>query len=64
MTKTRFPDPYEEMSDDELDRHFSEIIANRRKRQQAILIGQVLSSGVRATSAIRRPSDSFTLLCR
>jgi predicted DNA binding CopG/RHH family protein len=38
MTKTRFPDPYEGMSDDALDRHFSNILISHRKRQQAISI--------------------------
>jgi predicted DNA binding CopG/RHH family protein len=38
MTKTRFPDPYEGMSDDALDRYFSNLITNHRKRQQAVSI--------------------------
>lgn len=38
MTRARFPDPYEGMSDDELDRHFSELIAANRQRQRAISI--------------------------
>jgi predicted DNA binding CopG/RHH family protein len=38
MTKSRFPDPYEGMSDDALDRYFSNLIINHRKRQRAISI--------------------------
>lgn len=38
MTRTRFPDPYEGMSDDELDGHFSEIITGNRQRQRSISI--------------------------
>lgn len=38
MTRARFPDPYEGMSDDELDRHFSELITENRQRQRAISI--------------------------
>lgn len=38
MTKTRFPDPYEGMSDDALDRYFSNLIISHRQRQQAISI--------------------------
>lgn len=38
MTTRRFPDPYEGMSDDELDRHFSGLLASHRERQQAISI--------------------------
>ena len=38
MTKTRFPDPYEGLSDDELDRHFSDLISSHRQRQKAISI--------------------------
>jgi predicted DNA binding CopG/RHH family protein len=38
MTKTRFPDPYEGMSDDALDRYFSNLITSHRKRQQAVSI--------------------------
>lgn len=38
MTRARSPDPYEGMSDDELDRHFSELIAENRHRQRAISI--------------------------
>jgi predicted DNA binding CopG/RHH family protein len=38
MTKTRFPDPYEGMSDEALDRYFSNLLTSHRKRQQAISI--------------------------
>lgn len=38
MTRARFPDPYEGMSDDDLDRHFSELITDNRRRQRAISI--------------------------
>ena len=38
MTKTRFPDPYEGLSEDELDRHFSDLISSHRQRQKAISI--------------------------
>ena len=38
MTKARFPDPYDGMSDDELDRHFSTVILENRARQEAISI--------------------------
>ena len=38
MTRTRFRDPYDGMSDDELDRHFSNLLNGRRQRQQAISI--------------------------
>jgi len=38
MTKARFPDPYDGMSDEELDRHFSELITENRQRQRAVSI--------------------------
>lgn len=38
MTPARFPDPYEGLSDDELDRHFSELIADNRQRQRSVSI--------------------------
>ncbi|HEX6537959.1 MAG TPA: CopG family antitoxin, partial [Candidatus Dormibacteraeota bacterium] len=38
MTTARFPDPYEGLSDDELDRHFSELIADNRQRQRSVSI--------------------------
>ena len=38
MTRARFPDPYEGMSDEELDQHFSELINENRQRQRAISI--------------------------
>jgi predicted DNA binding CopG/RHH family protein len=38
MTRARFPDPYEGMSDEELDQHFSELITENRQRQRAISI--------------------------
>lgn len=38
MTRARFPDPYEGMSDEELDRHFSDLITGNRQRQRAISI--------------------------
>jgi predicted DNA binding CopG/RHH family protein len=38
MTKTRFPDPYEGMSDEALDRYFSTILTSHRNRQRAISI--------------------------
>jgi predicted DNA binding CopG/RHH family protein len=38
MTRTRFPDPYDGMSNDELDRHFSNLLISHRQRQQAISI--------------------------
>ena len=38
MTRARFPDPYEGMSDEELDRRFSELISENRERQRSISI--------------------------
>lgn len=38
MTPDRFPDPYDDMSADELDRHFATLLTNHRERQQAISI--------------------------
>ncbi len=38
MRSTRSPDPYEGMTSDELDRHFSTVLTNHRERQQAISI--------------------------
>jgi predicted DNA binding CopG/RHH family protein len=38
VTKARFPDPYEDMSDEELDRHFASVLISHRQRQQAISI--------------------------
>lgn len=38
MTRARFPDPYEGMSDEELDQHLSELITENRQRQRAISI--------------------------
>lgn len=38
MTRTPFPDPYEGMSAEELDRHFSDLIIDNRQRQRAISI--------------------------
>ncbi|MGH7745662.1 MAG: CopG family antitoxin [Candidatus Dormibacteria bacterium] len=38
MTRASFLDPYEGMSDDELDRHFSELITGNRQRQRAVSI--------------------------
>jgi hypothetical protein len=38
MRSTRFPDPYEGMTSDELDRHFATVLINHRERQQAISI--------------------------
>jgi hypothetical protein len=38
MRSARFPDPYEGMTSDELDRHFASILTNHRERQQAISI--------------------------
>ena len=38
MTRARFPDPYEGMSDDDLDRCFSELITDNRQRQRSISI--------------------------
>jgi uncharacterized protein (DUF4415 family) len=38
MTKARFPDPYDGMSADELDRHFTNLLNGHRQRQQAISI--------------------------
>lgn len=38
MRSTRFPDPYEGMNSDELDRHFASVLTNHRERQQAISI--------------------------
>ena len=38
MTGALFPDPYEGMSDEELDRHFSELITDNRRRQRSISI--------------------------
>ena len=38
MTRAQFPDPYEGMSDEELDRRFSELITDSRQRQRSISI--------------------------
>lgn len=38
MTRAQFPDPYEGMSDEELDRRFSELITVNRQRQRSISI--------------------------
>ena len=38
MTRKPFPDPYEGMSDDALDRHFADLIAANRQRQRAVSI--------------------------
>jgi CopG antitoxin of type II toxin-antitoxin system len=38
MRSTRFPDPYEGMTSDELDRHFTTVLTDHRERQQAISI--------------------------
>ncbi|MBJ7609440.1 MAG: hypothetical protein JF887_08425 [Candidatus Dormibacteraeota bacterium] len=38
MRSSRFPDPYEGMSSDELDRHFTTVLTDHRERQQAISI--------------------------
>ena len=38
MTRARFPDPYKGMSEEELDRHFYQLIADNRRRQRAISI--------------------------
>jgi hypothetical protein len=38
MRSARFPDPYEGMTPDELDRHFATVLTNHRERQQAISI--------------------------
>jgi hypothetical protein len=38
MRSTRFPDPYEGMTSDELDRHFATVLTDHRARQQAISI--------------------------
>ncbi len=38
MSSTRFPDPYEGMTSNELDRHFASVLTNHRERQQAISI--------------------------
>jgi CopG antitoxin of type II toxin-antitoxin system len=38
MRSARFPDPYEGMTLDELDRHFATVLTNHRERQQAISI--------------------------
>jgi CopG antitoxin of type II toxin-antitoxin system len=38
MRSTRFPDPYEGMTSDELDRHFASVLTNNRERQQAVSI--------------------------
>ena len=38
MKRARFPDPYEGMSEAELDRHFSELINDNRERQRSISI--------------------------
>ena len=38
MTRSRFPDPYEGMTSGELDRHFTTVLSDHRKRQQAISI--------------------------
>lgn len=38
MTTKRFPDPYEGMSNDQLDRHFSQLIVEHRQRQRAVSI--------------------------
>ncbi|MBJ7593419.1 MAG: hypothetical protein JF886_00920 [Candidatus Dormibacteraeota bacterium] len=38
MRSTSFPDPYEGMTSDELDRHFTTVLTDHRERQQAISI--------------------------
>ena len=38
MKGSRFPDPYEGMSNDQLDRHFSDVLVSHRNRQRAISI--------------------------
>jgi hypothetical protein len=38
MNSTCFPDPYEGMTPDELDRHFATVLTSHRERQQAISI--------------------------
>lgn len=38
MRSTRFPDPYEGMTSEELDRHFATVPTDHRERQQAISI--------------------------
>lgn len=38
MTSASFPDPYEDMTSDELDRHFATVLTSHRERQQAISI--------------------------
>ena len=38
MMRAGFPDPYEGMSADELDRHFSGLISEGRRRQRAVSI--------------------------
>jgi hypothetical protein len=38
VRSTRFPDPYEGMTSDELDRHFATVLTDHRERQQAISI--------------------------
>jgi predicted DNA binding CopG/RHH family protein len=55
MSRTRFPDPYEGMSDDELDQHFSELVSSHRKRQQAISIRFPED----LLTAIRKLADEF-----
>ncbi len=38
MRSALFPDPYEGMTPDELDRHFAAVLTSHRERQQAISI--------------------------
>lgn len=38
MTRAPFPDPYKGMSDEELDRHFSELITDNRRSQRSVSI--------------------------
>jgi CopG antitoxin of type II toxin-antitoxin system len=38
MSSAGFPDPYDGMTADELDRHFATVLTNHRERQQAISI--------------------------
>ena len=38
MRHAKFPDPYEGMTSDELDRHFTTVLTDHRERQQAISI--------------------------
>jgi hypothetical protein len=38
MSNARFPDPYDGMTAEELDRHFATVLTNHRERQQAISI--------------------------